>query len=158
VYSHESMVVRHFAHVPQLHRWARLLDALREVFDRSAVPKDGINPFIFKAIRQLAKHRENVAETVRQGGVNVVLHGSSISQVQNVDIVTNLADPLHSAFALPTAFSTAPLATRSTSSLFRLRRALGIWQMLNQQWRHATALQFRTDFFSCLIDKPQNER
>ena len=111
MYSHESMVVRHFAHVPQLHRWARLLDALRGVFDRSAVPKDGINPFIFKAIRQLAKHRENVAETVRQGGVNVVLHGSSISQVQNVDIVTNLADPLHSAFALPTAFSTAPLAT-----------------------------------------------
>jgi len=60
VYSQSSP--RHVAHISQLYWRARLLYTLGEVFHRLTILKDGINPLVFKAVWQLAEHRENVAK------------------------------------------------------------------------------------------------
>jgi hypothetical protein len=39
-------------HISQLHGRALFLDSLRKILDGIAIPKDGIDPLIFEAVRQ----------------------------------------------------------------------------------------------------------
>src|SRR5258708_37129801 len=65
-----------------------------------AVLEHGLDPLAFEAVRQLAEHREDVAEPVGERGIDVVLHGAGVAQAENMDLVARLSDALDAALAL----------------------------------------------------------
>ncbi len=100
VFPVEPVVVGDVAEVAQHHRRLHPFDALREVLDGGTVFEDRVDPVVLECVRQLAEHDEDVAEAMRQGGVDFVLDRAGVTEVKDLDVVADLADTLDAALAL----------------------------------------------------------
>jgi hypothetical protein len=72
------------AEVAQLHRRLGPIDAPRQVLNGGAVFEDRINLVVLESVRQLAEHDEDIAEAMRQGGVDLVLDGPRVAQAKDL--------------------------------------------------------------------------
>ena len=64
VFPIKSSIICDIAHISQFHRRTCFLDALRKVFNGASIPKNGVDPLVFKTVWKLSEYRENIAKAI----------------------------------------------------------------------------------------------